>query len=105
MRGIQKMKPRVTKLWVEALRSGEYEQGVDHFCVFGVLCDLHAQKTGDGWEGDGSWLSYQDVSLGVPYAVAAWADLTPDVQHKLMRMNDHDAHSFEYLADWVEKYL
>jgi len=43
---------RVKKLWVEALRSGEYEQTtgrlryMDAFCCLGVLCDLYVKETG-----------------------------------------------------------
>lgn len=51
------MKPEVKNLWISALRSGEYQQGVgalrqkadpeqpDRFCCLGVLCDL-AVKAG-----------------------------------------------------------
>lgn len=51
-----KMKPEVKAAWVEALRSGEYEQGTDYlhtasgdgpdrFCCLGVLCEV-AIKSG-----------------------------------------------------------
>lgn len=45
------MKPEIKKLWVKALRSGEYTQGLqqlvnnNRFCCLGVLCDL-ARKAG-----------------------------------------------------------
>jgi len=45
------MKLEVKKLWIEALRSGKYEQGRGalnkdgKFCCLGVLCDL-AVKAG-----------------------------------------------------------
>lgn len=59
------MNERIKKLWLEALRSGEYTQATcqlrrDHadndgssYCCLGVLCDLHAkeQKTGY-WVGE-----------------------------------------------------
>jgi hypothetical protein len=44
------MNPEVKAKWVAALRSGEYEQGVealkagDAFCCLGVLCDLYAKQ-------------------------------------------------------------
>ena len=43
------MKQKIKALWVAALRSGDYEQGIgqlrneNKFCCLGVLCDLHAQ--------------------------------------------------------------
>jgi hypothetical protein len=45
------MKPEIKKMWLEALRSGQYKQGGgalrphggNEFCCLGVLCNLHAQ--------------------------------------------------------------
>ena len=47
------MNASVKKQWVEALRSGEYKQGIhtlrrqcegqDQFCCLGVLCDLYTK--------------------------------------------------------------
>lgn len=49
------MKPEIKQLWVDALDSGEYQQGIgqlktigNHFCCLGVLCDLHRKMTGEG---------------------------------------------------------
>ena len=46
------MKPQIKKLWVAALRSGEYTQGIgrlrtddNKFCCLGVLCAIHAEST------------------------------------------------------------
>lgn len=45
------MKPEIKKLWVKALRSGEYEQGThqlvkdNKYCCLGVLCEI-AHKSG-----------------------------------------------------------
>lgn len=58
------MNERIKKLWVDALRSGEYRQGRnllctegedgDYFCCLGVLCELHAQEHArSGWESAG----------------------------------------------------
>lgn len=48
------------RLWIDALRSGEYEQGSGalqtrdgKFCCLGVLCDVYRKETGDGaWVND-----------------------------------------------------
>ena len=44
------MNKKIKKLWVDALRSGEYKQGKNQlrnekneFCCLGVLCNIHAQ--------------------------------------------------------------
>lgn len=48
------MNPTVKDKWLEALRSGEYEQGRDALymqgkhCCLGVLCDVYAKETGEG---------------------------------------------------------
>lgn len=45
------MKPEIKEMWVKALRSGEYEQGMhqlvadNKYCCLGVLCDI-ARKCG-----------------------------------------------------------
>ena len=53
------MKPELKKQWVEALRSGKYEQGEktlktpdDKFCCLGVLCDI---------SGLGKWVAVDGV--------------------------------------------
>lgn len=45
------MNQRIKKIWLEALRSGEYKKGVgclrandNTFCCLGVLCDLYAKE-------------------------------------------------------------
>lgn len=79
----------IKKRWVEALRSGEYEQGEkklrtdeDKFCCLGVLCDLAVK------DGLGEWLRYSPISgidsvhwyfgtsaAVLPEDVAEWAGL------------------------------
>lgn len=60
---MKKINPEVKKLWVEALLSGNYKQGMgimrskdNFFCIFGVLCDVFiknvANKFGLIWKLD-----------------------------------------------------
>ena len=50
---------RQMRLWMDALRSGKYEQGKGalrrdgKFCCLGVLCDVYRKETGDGMWVDG----------------------------------------------------
>jgi len=51
------MSKELIKTWVEALRSGKYEQGTfvlrskdDKFCCLGVLCDVVKDLVGLDWE-------------------------------------------------------
>lgn len=76
------MNKEVKKLWLEALRSGDYKQGCnllrsrnDEFCCLGVLCDL-AYKAGIVEEPEitelGDYMYERDVSL-LPPKVSKWS--------------------------------
>jgi hypothetical protein len=50
------MNTEIKQKWIDALRSGDYQQGTgrlrsnDGFCCLGVLCDLYAQEHfNQGW--------------------------------------------------------
>lgn len=115
------MNKRVKKKWLKALRSGEYEQGrfrllkrgddqtPDKFCCLGVLCDLHARETGDGWDS----VSYKAEDFHLPVEVSAWAGLPsrdPEINGlNVTDLNDGEANrkpkSFKQLANLIEKHL
>ena len=120
---------RIKKLWTEALRSGEYEQGKgelvlvsegvnkpDQFCCLGVLTDLYVEETGDAevWGLENHILHKR---------VAKWAGLgrrrnpkfqAPDGKRiDAVNMNDGDEYAaegvidgatFEEIADAIERY-
>jgi hypothetical protein len=50
------MKPKIKSLWLQALRSGDYQQGRsylrtgDGFCCLGVLCDLAVKAGVTSWD-------------------------------------------------------
>lgn len=50
-----KLKPEIKQKWLDALRSGEYEQGEgylrynDKYCCLGVLTDLYLKETNKEW--------------------------------------------------------
>ena len=79
------MNKRVKQLWLEALRSGEYDQTVgrlqrtdadghpEGFCCLGVLCDLYRKETGRGeWDEDGYFVLDGDAEVGAPQDEVAW---------------------------------
>ncbi len=88
---MEKMNPEVKKSWVDALRSGDYEQGRgglridDDYCCLGVLCDLFAKA--HQMDKNMQWMSAKNIteSTGVmviagvrgilPQRVATWAGL------------------------------
>ena len=123
------MNKKVKKLWLKALRSGEYEQGreylvttsntYDKFCCLGVLCDIYARthKSSKGFT-EGPWdrktLNFEDASfikgtcmnstIQENSKVGIWSDIGPYCD-ELTYMNDEDKKSFLEIADWIEENL
>lgn len=111
------MNTEIKKLWVDALRSGEYKQGKgrlkdeDKFCCLGVLCDLHAKtvecRTWDNNE-------YNGKEYLPPSEVLEWAQLDdrlPILKSttlngvSLSTMNDIRGYDFNQIAAIIEKSL
>lgn len=123
------MDARIKKLWVAALRSGEYKQGKGRlrrplpgsefeFCCLGVLCDLHAKETRQG-----EWLNggYKVPDFGSssaytlpPIEVYRWAGIGVQVDmHDTLFLIDGlraglDTHNdsgatFEQIAKAIEE--
>lgn len=78
-----KMNPEVKQKWIDALRSGKYEQGseklrsVSGYCCLGVLCDLYAQEHDTQWEFTHpmDYWYFGDRSEYLPEPVMDWAGL------------------------------
>lgn len=103
------MNPGIKASWLEALRSGRYQQGQgqlrweNSFCCLGVLCDI---VDPDLWIQCGpsfSYLTQTDTDF-LPEAVMTEADLPRLIMLDLSRMNDSDIdrRSFAEIADWIE---
>ena len=110
------MDQNIKKQWVEALRSGKYEQGKDwlqnegRFCCLGVLCDLHAKAKDNNW----SQLyddvkSYLDHSEFLPEEVVDWADLFSSDPYvgakKISWYNDAKNFNFDQIANLIDEYF
>lgn len=92
-----KMHPRIKQLWLDALRSGEYEQGAGRlhseggFCCLGVLCDLYAKENGASWtqptsdEPNDYGMNGEYVYL--PKDIAQWANIN---QFGVIVRGDHN---------------
>jgi len=113
-----KMNKRVKKLWIEALKSGEYVQGMGalrqgkDFCCLGVLCDLHALELRQSW----SYGVYFGSDTTLPQEVTGWAELGSDdpvigtkgTAKRLTTLNDSygkSAKTFEQIANLIQRYL
>lgn len=86
------MKDDIKQKWIEALRSGEYDQGAgqlrtenNEYCCLGVLCDLASKAGIAKWEEHptGGWVAVSSDgsrrSLNyLPSFVMEWAELEAD---------------------------
>ncbi len=119
------MKPEVKALWLQALRSGEYEQGLQRlrsevgthvsYCCMGVLCDLyrrgHQEARWDGGTFHPAPGSFERYAL--PIQVFDWAGLSdadPGVDGKKLSYHNDGAaaippKSFAEIADLIETHL
>ena len=119
------MKEEVAKAWVEALRSGRYQQGhnslknVTGFCCLGVLCDISGLGQ---WERaaaevecmDGEHLYTVGMDSGIdtlPTAVKEWAgvasfdpELPLSIPLPMSYLNDADRLTFEQIAEHIEEH-
>ena len=110
------MKLEIKKRWLEALRSGEYEQGKDvlrrndSFCCLGVLCDIFAKEGCSKWdEPDDKGVRHIENDKGaLPLCVVLWSgikDGNPFIDgYSLSAWND-GGKSFKEIADIIEKEL
>lgn len=117
------MNKRIKKLWVDALRSGEYRQArgqlrskQNGFCCLGVLCNIHAQEHPEIAAKQMS-SNYMGQNAILPIAVREWAGLKtsdPLVKYSnkhgekrtnLADLNDNKRFNFEKIADAIDKSL
>lgn len=101
------MNQEVKARWIEALRSGKYEQGTqqlrsgDNFCCLGVLCDISEQGQ---WRklGLGVGQCYMNGVTYLPTPVGRWAELDSHQERQLSNMNDNGL-SFNCIAKHIEE--
>lgn len=87
-----KIKPEILALWLEALRSGTFQQGTgklcrlygdtgERYCCLGVLTQLYINKNehaGDwiaAYDDNSAFKRFNNASNYLPYAVAEWAGI------------------------------
>jgi hypothetical protein len=120
------MNSEVKKLWLDALRSGEYVQAYGRlkadkgFCPLGVLCDIAIKnKIGELKWDCGSIASGDTISttrsckriMGtLPEEVQKWSGIDsvgtfPGKNSNVVKANDSYKYTFEQLADMIEVYL
>lgn len=109
------MNASVKQVWIEALRSGKYEQGYESlcnngkFCCLGVLTDLYIQANNQQWHHDvGGLYSFETEGGILPFSVQQWAGI--DAPNPYFAGNyatgwNDDGASFEEIADLIEAHL
>ena len=108
------MNQQIKQRWIEALKSGEYQQGWESlcynnkFCCLGVLTDLYIKEHGLQWHKDvgGCW-SLDGEGGVLPSSVQAWAGLN-DANPMILGdcatdHNDGTNASFEEIAGYIEQ--
>lgn len=111
------MKKEIKDKWIEALRSGKYEQAQGAlqcdggFCCLGVLSDLYAKEHSIEWTDSVTHPNNKrllEESALLPNKVKEWAGLNlwnPIVnREKLSSLND-EGMSFKEIADLIEQQL
>ncbi len=93
------------RLWIEALRSGNYQQGTgrlkleNRYCCLGVACDISGSVE---WDRDDLAIPSPPCNSYIPEGVAESLNLHTNAQDSLVKLNDHDARSFEAIATYIE---
>ena len=128
------MKKSDVKKWVKALRSGDYQQGIEYlcnedeisgnftYCCLGVACDI---LTEDDWVKDPEWKvwsigEYKEFDIPSTYDLAGWGcaettsfpskeilkkmGLDLGYAQELVELND-SGWSFKRIANKIEKDL
>ena len=111
------------KKWVEALRSGEYEQGVSYlhinrddgedFCCLGVACELYQKENGSPLMQEtlhSKIVTYNSCRSILPYVVKDWLGLrtnsgvfytTDEDYEELTVLNDKGV-AFDEISNIIE---
>lgn len=114
------MNPTYKQQWIDALRSGTYQQAngrlrfASAFCCLGVLTDLVRQEHGGEWRpvsGADYHRDYfvfsrggQDESYCLPGWVGELTDVARGDAGQLSSMND-TGESFAEIADYIQEHL
>lgn len=91
----QKMNPEVKKIWLKALKSGEYKKGIqslrsydDEVCSLGVLCNLHAITHPKFASKETDPTVYDSRSGFLGNNVIKWSKVGMVEQSRLIHLND-----------------
>ena len=119
------MKQEIKEKWVDALRSGEYQQGTGYlkvihengdakYCCLGVLCelalkdnlDLPITETERFWNSDLlTAIAFDGEEEYPPEEIDKWTDLPDFPVLELLAEKNDKGQSFDQIADYIEAEL
>ncbi len=115
------MNKTIKEIWIQALESGEYEQGKgllredeDRYCCLGVLCDLYSKiHPSTQWQlGDNGTWYFLDEEATLPKKVMKWAglessageyDLESSKKHPWLTEDNDNGKSFKEIAEIIRE--
>ena len=117
------MNQEIKQMWIDALLSGEYQQGKDvlhnlkdnTFCCLGVLCDIAVKNKKLSIVEESELYTYygcdnEKTELELPVCVMEWAEISDSAgKYKegnlsLAELNDR-GRSFKYIVNVIKKYF
>lgn len=107
------MNKQVKQKWIDALRSGEYQQdkftlkSPKGFCCLGVLTDLYLKEKNQDWVyTTKKGYSFGEFESTLSNVVINWCDF-PNLNKEgiLIEMNDDFGKTFQEIADYIEENL
>jgi hypothetical protein len=107
------MNTDIKEQWLNALRSGKYEQGYDvlvgptQHCCLGVLCEVQGiPKSNEIFQFELEEQDEANFYVGsLPNSFLNKVGLTQADQNRLVKMNDDDGKTFDQIADWIDENL
>lgn len=103
------------RLWVAALRSGEFKQATDmlrandRYCCLGVACEVYRRETQRGeWRSSSFYADTGSSTTTMPLAVVNWLGVErgspiTDSGVSFVSMNDDDRDDFATIANAIER--
>lgn len=114
-----KLDPKKKKQWIDALRSGEYEQGTGalceklkdgtyQFCCLGVYAN---EFISEPWEFKHNAAVFKHNTAVFKHGDGKYGTDLPseeipgEVQHDLIELNDDDLADFYMISNWIDENL
>lgn len=103
------MNPEIKAKWLEALRSGKYQQirgrlrsiNGDAYCCLGLLCEITGGMPDEDWEKNSQ-------SISLPVLCDSGLYVSKDdylCAARILSSRNDSGFSFEQIADWIEANL